>query len=96
MLVNALTELEDLMKQKKYADVAQKLGVVKQISATFQGYTGVPRIAKLWRRINDLQGQLRSQLEIDFDSLYASSSLFQSLSDSFFELHPGHECTNQA
>ncbi|TEB37202.1 hypothetical protein FA13DRAFT_1682098 [Coprinellus micaceus] len=70
MLVNALTQLEDLMKEKKYAEVAQKLGAVKQISATFKSYTGVPRIARLWKRINDVQGKLRNQLEEDFDSFF--------------------------
>lgn len=70
MLVNALTQLEELMKEKKYAEVAQKLGAVKQISVTFKSYTGVPRIAKLWKRINDVQGRLRNQLEEDFDSFF--------------------------
>lgn len=70
MLVNALTQLEDLMREKKYAEVSQKLGAVKQISSTFKSYTGVPRIARLWKRINDLQGQLRNQLEEDFDNFF--------------------------
>jgi hypothetical protein len=43
---------------------------VKQISATFETYTGVPRIARLWKRIKDIQGQLRNQLEEDFDNLF--------------------------
>ena len=43
---------------------------VKQISATFESYTGVPRIARLWKRIKDIQGQLRNQLEEDFDNLF--------------------------
>ncbi|KAJ2922569.1 hypothetical protein H1R20_g14519, partial [Candolleomyces eurysporus] len=70
MLVNALTQLEDLMKDKKYSEVAQKLAAVKQISATFETYTGVPRIARLWKRIKDIQGQLRNQLEEDFDNFF--------------------------
>ncbi|RXW18060.1 hypothetical protein EST38_g7790 [Candolleomyces aberdarensis] len=70
MLVNALTQLEDLMKEKKYSEVAQKLAAVKQISATFETYTGVPRIARLWKRIKDIQGQLRNQLEEDFDNFF--------------------------
>ncbi|KAG2016360.1 hypothetical protein CC2G_009531 [Coprinopsis cinerea AmutBmut pab1-1] len=70
MLVNALTQLEDLIKERKYADVAQTLSAVKQLSETFKSYTSVPRIARLWKRIHDIQGQLRSQLEEDFDSFF--------------------------
>ncbi|KAH6906364.1 Vps53-like protein [Coprinopsis sp. MPI-PUGE-AT-0042] len=70
MLVNALTQLEDLIQEKKYGEVAQTLSAVKQLSASFRNFTGVPRIARLWKRINDVQGQLRNQLEEDFDAFF--------------------------
>ncbi|KAF8187487.1 Vps53-like protein [Pholiota molesta] len=71
MLVNALTQLEDLMKEKKYSDVAQTLAAVKQISDTsFKSYTSVPRINRVWKRIHEIQGQLRTQLDADFDAFY--------------------------
>jgi hypothetical protein len=69
-IVNALTQLEDLMKEKKYSDVAQTLAAVKQISETsFKSYTSVPRINRVWKRIHEIQGQLRTQLDADFDAL---------------------------
>ena len=68
--VSALTQLEDLMKEKKYSEVAQSLAAVKQISDTsFKTYTAVPRINKVWKRIHEIQGQLRTQLDGDFDAL---------------------------
>ncbi|KIM45519.1 hypothetical protein M413DRAFT_442185 [Hebeloma cylindrosporum] len=70
MLVNALTQLEDLIKEKKYSEVAQTLAAVKQISASFKSYTGVPRINRVWKRIQEIQGQLKTQLDADFDAFY--------------------------
>ncbi|KDR67572.1 hypothetical protein GALMADRAFT_79772 [Galerina marginata CBS 339.88] len=70
MLVNALTQLEDLITEKKYSDVAQTLAAVKEISATFKSYTAVPRINRVWKRIQEIQTQLRTQLDADFDAFY--------------------------
>ncbi|PPQ89469.1 hypothetical protein CVT25_011995 [Psilocybe cyanescens] len=70
MLVNALTQLEDLVKEKKYSEVAQTLAAVKQISASFKSYTAVPRINRVWKHIQDIQTRLRAQLDADFDSFY--------------------------
>lgn len=41
---------------------------VKQISASFKPYTSVPRIAQLWKRIQEVQGAIRTLLEADFDT----------------------------
>lgn len=41
---------------------------VKQISASFKPYTSVPRIAQLWKRIQEVQGEIRTMLEADFDT----------------------------
>ncbi|KAG5717946.1 Vacuolar protein sorting-associated protein 53 like protein [Termitomyces sp. T112] len=68
MLVNALTQLEDLVKEKKYGEVAETLAAVKQISATFKSYTGIPRISQVWKRIQEIQGDLRSLIDADFDA----------------------------
>ncbi|TFK44162.1 Vps53-like protein [Crucibulum laeve] len=70
MLVNALTQLEDLIKEKKYSEVAQTLAAVKQISASFKAYTAVPHISRILKRIQEVQGELRTQLDVDFDSFY--------------------------
>jgi hypothetical protein len=89
--VNALTQLEDFVKEKKYADVAQTLAVrilrnlsprtrltwriqaVKQISVSFKPYTSVQRISQVWRHIQELQGELRTHLDHDFDALQVVS-----------------------
>ncbi|KAI0048281.1 hypothetical protein FA95DRAFT_1588772 [Auriscalpium vulgare] len=70
MLVNALSQLEDYVRDRKYVDITQSLAVVKQISASFKPYTSVPRISELWRRIQELQGELRTMIEADFDAYY--------------------------
>ncbi|KAI3609669.1 garp complex subunit [Moniliophthora roreri] len=70
MLVNALTQLEDLVKEKKYSEIAQTLAAVKQISESFKQYTSVPRIMQVWRRIQEVQGTLRGLIDQDFDAFY--------------------------
>ena len=46
------------------------LQAVKQISASFKPYTSVQRISQVWRRVQELQGEIRSHLDADFDKLY--------------------------
>ncbi|KAJ7085845.1 Vps53-like protein [Mycena crocata] len=72
MLVNALTQLEDSVKEKKYGEVAQTLAAVKQISTSFKQYTSVQRISQVWKHIQELQGELRTHLDHDFDALQCS------------------------
>ncbi|KAF5348642.1 hypothetical protein D9758_006764 [Tetrapyrgos nigripes] len=69
MLVNALTQLEDLVKEKNYSEISQTLAAVKQISASFKSYTSVPRVMQVWRRIQEIQHELRALIEADFDTL---------------------------
>ncbi|KAA1472828.1 hypothetical protein DENSPDRAFT_865843 [Dentipellis sp. KUC8613] len=70
MLVNSLSQLEDFVKERRYVDITQSLAAVKQISASFKPYTSVPRIAQLWKRIQEIQGEIRTMIEADFDSYY--------------------------
>ncbi|KAJ7072043.1 Vps53-like protein [Mycena amicta] len=74
MLANALTQLEDLVKEKKYAEVAQTLDAVKQISASFKPYMSVQRISQIWKRVQELQGEIRTYLDQDFDAFYLQDS----------------------
>src|SRR5258708_32065940 len=46
------------------------LQAVKQISAAFKPYTSVQRISQVWRRILEVQGEIRTHLDADFDKLY--------------------------
>ncbi|KAF8070050.1 Vps53-like protein [Lyophyllum atratum] len=68
MLVNALTQLEDLVREKKYNEISETLAAVKQISATFKPYTAVQRVAQVWKRIQEIQGDLRNKIDADFDA----------------------------
>ena len=43
---------------------------IKEISASFKSYTAVPPIARVWKRMQEIQTQLRTQLDADFDALY--------------------------
>ncbi|KAG1752867.1 Vps53-like protein [Suillus lakei] len=70
MLVNALTQLEDQAKEKRYGDISQTLAAVKQISASFKPYTSIHRINQVWRRVQQIQGEIRTQLEAEFDAFY--------------------------
>ncbi|KAL0956636.1 hypothetical protein HGRIS_002769 [Hohenbuehelia grisea] len=70
MLVNALSQLEESVKEKKYHDIAQTLAAINQISSTFKPYTTIKRIAQLLKRIQELQGELRGMIDADFDTYY--------------------------
>ncbi|CDO68963.1 hypothetical protein BN946_scf184782.g11 [Trametes cinnabarina] len=70
MLVNALSQLEDQIKERKYHDIVQTLAAVKQIGSSFKPYTSVPRISQLWRRIQEMQNELRSMIDADWDKFY--------------------------
>ncbi|KAK2461334.1 hypothetical protein APHAL10511_006861 [Amanita phalloides] len=70
MLVNALTQLDDLMKEKMYAEVAKTLAAVRELSESFKPYKGVSHISHCWKRIQEMQGQLKTQLDDDFDAFY--------------------------
>ncbi|EMD37699.1 hypothetical protein CERSUDRAFT_136451 [Gelatoporia subvermispora B] len=70
MLVNALSQLEDQVKDRNYHEIVQTLAAVKQIGASFKPYTSVQRISQLWRRIQEIQGELRQKIDADWDKFY--------------------------
>lgn len=49
---------------------------VKQISGSFKPYTSVQRISQVWKHIQELQGEIRTHLDHDFDALQVVSSIF--------------------
>ncbi|KAF9446218.1 hypothetical protein P691DRAFT_761819 [Macrolepiota fuliginosa MF-IS2] len=77
MLVNAMTQLEEYVKEKRYKEVSESLATVKEISATFKQYTSVQRISRVWKHIQEIQGELRMQLEVDFDAFYLQDTAKQ-------------------
>ncbi|KAF8625638.1 hypothetical protein AX15_005277 [Amanita polypyramis BW_CC] len=70
MLVNALAQLEDLVKERKYAEVAQTLSAVKELSESFEPYKAIPRVSQSSRRIQEMQGNIKILLDEDFDAFY--------------------------
>ncbi|PPQ72073.1 hypothetical protein CVT26_006708 [Gymnopilus dilepis] len=74
MLVNAITQLEELMQEKQYKEVAQTLAAIKEISSSFKSYSTVPRINRIYKRIQEIQNQLRTQLDADFDSFFVQDT----------------------
>ncbi|KZP34522.1 hypothetical protein FIBSPDRAFT_924022 [Athelia psychrophila] len=75
MLVNALTQLDDLVRENKYEEIAQTLSAVKQIAASFKGLTSVKHISQVWTRMHELQGEIRAHLDADFDLFYIPDPL---------------------
>ncbi|KAI0339913.1 hypothetical protein BDW22DRAFT_1414917 [Trametopsis cervina] len=71
MLVNALKQLEEQVQENKYQDIAQTLAAVKQITTSFRPYNAVQRISQLWRRVQEIQGELRTKIDADWDKFYA-------------------------
>ncbi|KAI0688173.1 Vps53-like protein [Cytidiella melzeri] len=71
MLVNALGQLEDHVSENKYQDIAQTLAAVKQISNSFRPYNAVQRISQIWRRVQEIQSELRTKIDADWDKFYA-------------------------
>ncbi|KAL5507261.1 VPS53 [Sanghuangporus vaninii] len=70
MLANALSQLEELVKERKYAETSQTLAAVKELSSPFKSYLPVPQIAVQWARIQTLQGELRTRLDHEFDAFF--------------------------
>ncbi|CAE6494139.1 unnamed protein product [Rhizoctonia solani] len=70
MLVNALGQLESMVKEKQYKEIAQTLGAVKEISLFFKPYSSIERISIATRRLQELQGSVRASVEKDFDDFF--------------------------
>ncbi|GJE92731.1 vacuolar protein sorting-associated protein 53 -like protein [Phanerochaete sordida] len=70
-LVNALGQLEEQMKENRYAEIAQTLAAVKQITASFKQYNSLHRMNQITRRVHDMQNELRAKIDADWDKFYA-------------------------
>ncbi|KAG9083274.1 Vacuolar protein sorting-associated protein 53, partial [Ceratobasidium sp. 392] len=70
MLVNALGQLDSLVKSKKYGEIAQTLAAVKEIAVFFKPYSSIERIAVATRRLQEIQGNVRTSVERDFDDFF--------------------------
>ncbi|KAG8744498.1 Vacuolar protein sorting-associated protein 53 [Ceratobasidium sp. 414] len=70
MLVNALGQLDSLVGSKKYGEIAQTLAAVKEISVFFKSYSSIERIAVATRKLQEIQGHVRTSVERDFDDFF--------------------------
>lgn len=85
--MNALSQLEDQVKENNYHEIVNSLAVsqshcvfmrlnhvvqaVKQIGTSFKPYTSIQRISQIWRRIQEIQVEIKSRIDADWDKLYA-------------------------
>ncbi|KAI0283690.1 Vps53-like protein [Russula aff. rugulosa BPL654] len=69
MLVNALSQLEDYVKDKKYPDITQSLSAVKEISASFKQYTSAPTITAACATADVLGLDVRAALTARYTAL---------------------------
>ncbi|KDQ21712.1 hypothetical protein BOTBODRAFT_99351 [Botryobasidium botryosum FD-172 SS1] len=70
MLVNALGQLDTLIKSRNYTEISQTLAAVKEFAAVFKTYMAVDKIAAVWKRMQELQGTIRAILDEDFDAFF--------------------------
>ncbi|CAE6394196.1 unnamed protein product [Rhizoctonia solani] len=70
MLVNALGQLEAMVKEKQYKEIAQTLGAVKEIALFFKSYSSIERISVATKKLQELQGSVRASVEKDFDDFF--------------------------
>ncbi|TFY62573.1 hypothetical protein EVJ58_g3787 [Rhodofomes roseus] len=64
MLVNALSQLED------QGNGSEEVKAVKQIGASFKPFTSIQRISQLWRRIQEIQNEVRQKIDADWEKFY--------------------------
>ncbi|KAG8953402.1 Vacuolar protein sorting-associated protein 53 [Tulasnella sp. 424] len=70
ILVNSVSQLENLADAKDYTQIAHTLSATKELFAFFKSYSTVPRVAALTKRFQAVQGRIRTQLERDFDTFF--------------------------
>ncbi len=66
MLVSAVDQLEDVAGRKRYRDAANLLEAVNQLSAHFEGYKDIPRIATVRSKCSGIKANLRAAVFEDF------------------------------
>ncbi|KZT71823.1 hypothetical protein DAEQUDRAFT_744138 [Daedalea quercina L-15889] len=70
MLVNTLSQLEDQVRDRKYHEIFQTLSAVKEIGASFKPYISIQRISQIWRRIQEIQNEVRQKIDADWEKFY--------------------------
>ncbi|KAF8313077.1 hypothetical protein DL93DRAFT_2137978 [Clavulina sp. PMI_390] len=70
MLANVVGQLERQLPSRKYAEISQTVSAMREVAAVFKQYTAIERVNTVWRRVQELQGSLRTMLDEDFDAFF--------------------------
>ncbi|KAG0146760.1 hypothetical protein CROQUDRAFT_43939 [Cronartium quercuum f. sp. fusiforme G11] len=81
MLVNAFDQLTRLAKGRKYREAASSLQAVKQLSSHLNSLsTSVPRVASLFKAVQEVQGLLRRTIMDEFTAAFEDKTVASSKS----------------
>ncbi len=70
MLFSGTAQLARMTANRNYRDAAQALSAAKEFQSFFKDYLGIPRVAALWKEVNDLQAQLRTMAMEDYEKFF--------------------------
>ena len=77
MLVSAVDQLETMAMRRQYRDSANLLEAVNQLSAHFDGYNDIPKVAELQRKYAKIRAALRANVFEDFHATWQPSVIEQ-------------------
>ena len=77
MLVSAVDQLETMAMRRQYHDSANLLEAVNQLSAHFDGYNDVPKVAELQRKYAKIRAALRANVFEEFHATWQPSVIEQ-------------------
>ncbi|KAI5293978.1 Vacuolar protein sorting-associated protein 53, partial [Ascosphaera acerosa] len=75
MLTTAYEQLSAMSRTRQYAECAQLLQAVLQLTAHFKSYRSVDQVATLSRNVSDIQHELADQVCADFEAAFAKGEL---------------------
>ena len=74
MLMSAVDQLETMAMRRQYRDSANLLEAVNQLSAHFDGYNDIPKVAELQRKYAKIRAALRANVFEDFHATWQPPS----------------------
>jgi len=77
MLVSAVDQLETMAMRRQYHDSANLLEAVNQLSAHFDGYNDIPKVAELQRKYAKIRAALRANVFEEFHATWQPSVIEQ-------------------
>lgn len=74
MLVTAVDQLEFMAQRREYAEAANLLNAVNELSKHFEQYTGVPKVDEMRKAVIDTRRALKGQVLQDFRDIQPAST----------------------